>query len=189
MTTPTKTMAEWKVIDGYPNYLINRLGVIKSIKPGTKYKSHLKPSNCGSGYPSVCLVNESGNKTQTVHRLVAKAFIPNPLNKRTVNHINGKKGDNRAENLEWLTHGENNKHSYDIGLSDHLRDLSRKRFKKVLYLGSKSRRKKVICTKTGKIFQSLTTASRYSGISKSCLSNKLSGRHKNNTSFVLYDEK
>ena len=42
-----------------------------------------------------------------VHRLVAKAFIPNPDNKQHVDHINGNKHDNRAVNLRWVTRSEN----------------------------------------------------------------------------------
>jgi len=48
-----------------------------------------------------------------VHRLVAEAFIPNPENKRTINHIDGDKWNNHVDNLEWNTYSENMRHAVD----------------------------------------------------------------------------
>ena len=75
-----------------------------------------KLSDNGRGYYSLSLYNHCKHHTISVHRLVAVAFIPNPQNKRTVNHKNGNKKDNRVENLEWATYGENHKHAYATGL-------------------------------------------------------------------------
>lgn len=64
-----------------------------------------------SGYRSIQVLG----KNYLVHRLVAETFITNPYNKPTVDHINGKRSDNRVENLEWCTLAEQaqNKHSLD----------------------------------------------------------------------------
>jgi len=66
-----------------------------------------------TGYLRFNLCKEGATKSVAAHRLVALAFIPNPENKRTVNHKNGNKTDNNVENLEWMTHSENHKHAYD----------------------------------------------------------------------------
>ena len=55
-------------------------------------------------------------KRYKIHRLAAETFIPNPEDKREVNHKDGNKLNNRADNLEWATRSENQKHAYKIGL-------------------------------------------------------------------------
>lgn len=75
---------------------------------GKLIRGHLLKS---TGYMQYVL---SGGRKELGHRMVATAFIPNPDCKPQVNHLNGIKHDNRAENLEWATHGENQKHRFDV---------------------------------------------------------------------------
>lgn len=94
-------METFKKIEEFSNYSISNLGNVRNDKTGRILKTYTKPS----GYMQVQL----GRKTipQYIHRLVAKAFIPNNDNKPQVNHKNGIKCDNKVENLEWVTASEN----------------------------------------------------------------------------------
>ena len=100
---------EWFEIKGYSRYLISNFSRVKRKRDnaliGTTYTVDY--------YHSIKLVNDEGKrKTTRLHRLVAETFIPNPDNKPEVNHIDGNKDNNLKENLEWVTGGENQKHSY-----------------------------------------------------------------------------
>lgn len=100
----------WKDIEDYEGYYkVSTLGKVKSIKFGRE--KILKVSISEQGYRHVQLTKGT-EKNFRVGRLTAIAFIPNPENKRTVNHKNGIKTDDRVENLEWNTHGENLLHAY-----------------------------------------------------------------------------
>ena len=90
------------------DYLISSKGKIWSNNKNKWLNLNLATN----GYYMVSLKN----KYTTLHRLLAKTFISNPLNKREVNHKNGKKSDNRLKNLEWSTTSENMKHGFKIGI-------------------------------------------------------------------------
>ena len=103
---------KWKPAPGYESHFeVSDLGNVRR-KDGDKYTDISGWKNY-SGYMQVHLrIKELGvNKYVRTHRLVALAFIPNPENKPQINHINGKKTDNKAVNLEWVTAKENTNHA------------------------------------------------------------------------------
>jgi hypothetical protein len=103
-----------KPIQGFADYLATDNEIFSN-----KYGRLRKLKQCldKDGYYTVSVMNNSKKTTKRVHRLIAIAYLPNPENKKTVNHVNGIKTDNRIVNLEWATHSENSQHSVDIGLS------------------------------------------------------------------------
>lgn len=88
-------------------YALHRLHNRYWTGPRRIFGSKLK-----AGYISFLTGGRNG-KREYVHRIVAKLFIPNPDNKRTINHIDGNKANNAVSNLEWATHQENHRHAFD----------------------------------------------------------------------------
>ena len=113
---------KWKEIEGFEGrYAVSDAGNVKSVERvavnvnGIKrtLKSHvLKPRPSDTGYLNVAL--GAGN-ARSVHRLVARAFIPNPDGHEYVLHKNNIKTDNRVENLKWGTQSETCVQSVDNG--------------------------------------------------------------------------
>lgn len=104
----------WETVKEYPNYEVSNLGRVRN-KNTKRIKTVFYDND---GYQKVSLVALQPKHTvrKTVHRLVAEAFIPSTNYNLQVNHINGIKDDNRADNLEWVTGSQNVKHAYDAGL-------------------------------------------------------------------------
>ena len=112
MSTATEL---WAAIAGFPAYEVSSLGAVRHTATGKirKQPIHWK------GYPVVGLMRDRVRSSHSVHRLVARAFVANNDCKPCVNHKNGIKTDNRAENLEWVTVNENNAHAAQHGLMAH----------------------------------------------------------------------
>lgn len=120
----------WKPIKEYRGYYqVSNLGRIRGVdrivaSTHKNYKLrnikgiYIKQRLSHRGYPIVFLSDTANKKRKSpvVHRIVAFAFIPNPLNLEEVNHINGIKTDNKINNLEWVTHRENIIHAHKNGL-------------------------------------------------------------------------
>lgn len=112
----------WKAVVGYEGlYDVSDTGKVRSLERltsagrrgiGRELRQYLLPC----GYFEVLLSNDGKIKHKRVHRLVADAFCEKTDGRNEVNHIDGNKQNNSADNLEWVTRSENVKHAYRNGL-------------------------------------------------------------------------
>ena len=146
-------------------YLVSNYGRVKRKRSETARRGHkmevavkiLKPDIDKKGYCRVHLGLNGNTKSMLVHRLVAKAFISNPGNKPQVNHIDGDPSNNAADNLEWCdqSYQEIHKH-YVLG-----------------HGGGMYQSRRVKNISTGKLYPSIGSASRDSGVPIYTIFNRL----------------
>ena len=103
----------WKKIKRNNNYSINKEGNVRNDKTGLNKQPFKNKRN---GYLVVDLYKNNKSEKVPIHRLIAEAFIPNPENKQTVDHIDGNRQNNSIENLRWATYSENNSRFETIGV-------------------------------------------------------------------------
>ena len=151
-------MEFWKSVIGYEGmYEVSNTGNVRSVdrQVSTNIKFNTsriikgKTLNMNlkhTGYYSVDLCKNGKVKTESVHRLVAIAFIPNPNSSKVVNHINGIKTDNRVENLEWVSYKDNHWHARENNL--------------LVNIGQHNN-KLLLCIETNKVFENSVRAAEW----------------------------
>lgn len=174
----------WKDIEEYEGlYQVSNMGNVKSVNRKVKnslsksgyieIKSQImKQKQRKDGYMYIQLSKNGKSKGFFVHRLVAKAFIPNPENKPYIDHINTIRNDNRIENLRWATREEN----------DHNPITLKNRIGKCGI--------KIKCLNTGEIFISGSEAGRKLGVDVSEIIKCCKGKRKSAKGyrFEYYEE-
>ena len=147
----------WRDIEKYDNlYQVSNLGRIKRKKHSfiRKNKSYIiddyivSQNINNAGYLCVSLSVNGKVYYNTVHRLVAENFIPNPNNLSDVDHIDNNKENNNVNNLQWISHKDNMNKAFHINDS-------------FLYLNGGGKKRKVKNIEDNKCFNSIREAKRY----------------------------
>ena len=109
-------METWKPIVAIPGYEVSSLGRVKKLPCGKGFNSVERIKTLVTSKDGYLMLNwktlDGKQHSKPIHRIVAEAFIPNPDQKDTVNHIDGDKTNNNVDNLEWATRREQLTHAY-----------------------------------------------------------------------------
>lgn len=111
----------WRRSHRFPDYEVSDTGLVRRSTSGrSTYRGRvLRAYLDSSGYRAVHIRDAAGSmQSVRIHVLVAEAFLANKRLDQEVNHIDGHKYNNRAENLEWATRSENLRHAYRTGLKE-----------------------------------------------------------------------
>lgn len=110
-----KSVVQWLPVSGYEGvYEVSNVGDVRRCDGYHTRKRALKAAPNHHGYLNVSLSRNCKGRTFFVHKLVCEAFIGPRPDGMTINHKNGQKGDNRLENLEYVTHAENMRHALRV---------------------------------------------------------------------------
>lgn len=162
----------FKDIPGYEGkYQISNYGNVLSLNYNHTGKPKvLTPINHHGGYQ---IIHLGKSKIRMIHTLVAEVFIPNPHEKKFVNHIDGNKKNNNVKNLEWVTFQENISHAIKTGLRDPHKN-NHPKGKHVI-----NSRHILQYSKSGKLikeWECISDAARYIGCNPCMITNNASGR-------------
>lgn len=146
-------MTEWRKVvgnDGWEeHYLVSDDGRVFSLISNRELKPYAKSR--GYGYKrrdyTVSITHNGKQRHPKISRMVAMAFIPNPLNKEQVNHIDGDPLNNHVSNLEWTTNEENRQHAVDNWLTR--KGFTKEQFEQIKELSLKAYSVKDISAITG----------------------------------------
>ena len=178
-------------VKDFEDYTIDETGNVFSIRKN----KYLKQTINRNGYCKVTLQKDKYKKTFSVHRLVAQAYLKNYSNTLQVNHINGIKIDNRAENLEMVTAKENMQKAVEIGLFDKCKEIQRKNaiknnLGKYHILASESAKKRVAKYDKNnnliQVYNSITEASRKNNINITSISYSANGKRKTGGGYIWH---
>lgn len=198
-------MELWKDIPNYEGfYQASDLGRIRSLdhvrKNGTNEYIQkgkiLKFNKNNSEYYRVRLSKNGVVKTYRVNRLIALTFINNPLNKKTVNHKDGNKLNNKVSNLEWVTAKENIQHAVKNKRFENMAIINSEKMKKSkLYLNGYPLANEVTKKKVAKydkknnllnVYESISDASRNTGITITSISYACNNKRKTGGGFIWH---